>query len=220
MSPPPGFMLLSAGVKATQRNGRVAVSTRPLFLSKDGEIMSLTPLQARIQSWMIFAIWCSIIGLVIILAGIVEIGVVILGGGVAIQVFSITCLVIAPGARIMDLESLLQANRERDLWLKEVRDPVRDDGEVSGNIIFIPKGWCDAYTFAKGHESGPEAESEAKDSPPELYGIGPMYWGKNSPVQAMWFDCQELLRYPETSEAEARKLHPKMFEYWGKKQEK
>ena len=174
--------------------------------------------------------WSLTIGAIVLMVGICNLVPVLVEWGTLMVACSLVAIflccwyigVMEKAEEIVDLKTLLQANREHGLFFQELHDPDNDDGKPSGNVIFLPKGWCDEITFANGDASGPEPEyfvgpnATMKDSPPELYGYGPMYYGANSPVQEMWFDVQALLRYPQITEQEARKLHPKLFAYLNK----
>ena len=78
--------------------------------------------------------------------------------------------------------NLIEANRERDLWLT--------DGT---NCVFIPREWCDNFTVAKGFAGGPDWKDGQTGEPlPELYGYGPV---QRSPLlESNTFLCVTRLR--------------------------
>lgn len=102
-------------------------------------------------------------------------------------------------------QNVVEANRERDLYLKELAD---DMDLPSGNVVFIPQGWCDEFTIANGFAGGPD---DVEDEPC-LYGWIPLTTDANSEVHTGWYPIEALQQFPEITEQEAREIHPRMFE--------
>lgn len=105
---------------------------------------------------------------------------------------------------------LVVENQKRDLWLQE----LDEDGDPTGNVYFIPQGWCHEYMVLKGFVSGPDNTDE--DTGPELYCYAPTKtdWGpRGSKVELLWVGIDVLENMPESTEVEARKSHPNMARY-------
>lgn len=83
---------------------------------------------------------------------------------------------------------VLKENRLRDLYLRD-----------GGNVIFIPKDWCDEW------EVDPEEQ-------PEIASYAPTRTFANSPVETLFVTVEYLNLLTEVTEAEARVIHPKLFE--------
>ena len=104
------------------------------------------------------------------------------------------------------MPTVVERNRERTLWLKE----LDDQNNETGNRVMIPQGWCDSFSLAAGFEWGPDyvPTSDADDTKPELYCYTPTHLISNSPVETLWVAVDTLETYPETTEDEARHAHP------------
>ena len=91
-------------------------------------------------------------------------------------------------------KTLVESNREHDLYLYE-----------SGNIYFIPQGWCDEF-------DNPEQPDELPNGP-EIYCYAPISTVADSEVETLWVPIIQLSIMSERTEAEAKKIHPKLFVY-------
>ena len=109
------------------------------------------------------------------------------------------------------MPTIIERNRERTLWLKE----LDQDGKDTGNRHMIPQGWCDDFSIAAGSEWGPDyvKKDDADDTEPELYCYTPTRTVPNSPVETVWVAVSHLETLPETTEEEARQSHPRLANY-------
>jgi hypothetical protein len=89
---------------------------------------------------------------------------------------------------------LIVNNRDRDLYLKDVETP--------GNVILIPQGWCNA--FRNVDEDTGEVET---------YGYMGIHIEPNGPVDTLWVTFSHLERCEEITEAQARQIHPALFDH-------
>ena len=100
--------------------------------------------------------------------------------------------------------SIITENRRRDLYLRD-----------AGNVIFIPQGWCDFWSYANGHTGGLDWTKEHSDMAdgPEIYCYAPVGTSDNSDVETMFVMVSLLETMPEITEQEARAIHPALFDY-------
>lgn len=98
---------------------------------------------------------------------------------------------------------ITELNRKRDVFLTDKE-----------NVFFIPLGWCDAWSYAQGHTGGLDWTPEHSDMAdgPEIYCYAPSGIGANSDVETLFVLVSSLEKMQEVSEAEARQIHPKLFE--------
>ncbi len=102
------------------------------------------------------------------------------------------------------LESVVEANRERDLYLS--------DGL---HVYYVPLLWCDAWSFTQGHTGGLDWTPEHAEfsSGPEVYCYAPTHLEANSHVDTMFVLVERLQRMDELTEEQARYVHPELFNY-------
>ena len=91
-------------------------------------------------------------------------------------------------------QNVVEANRERDLWLVD---------EVC-NVYFIPQGWCDEWSIAAGFTGGLDNEEDG----PEIYCYAPTHTYANSPIDTLFVPVTMLQPLRETDEQTARLVHP------------
>lgn len=83
----------------------------------------------------------------------------------------------------------IKENRQRDLYLKN----------PEGGVVFIPKGWCDEF------EQDPEEK-------PEIMTYASVGLGENGPIDNLYISVSRLDGMRELTEAEARLIHPVLFD--------
>lgn len=101
------------------------------------------------------------------------------------------------------LQNVIEANRERDLWLK-------DNADNLNHCIFIPRGWCDEI---------PANPLDEEDGP-EIYCYAATLLIPNSPVETLWVEIARLQTMEETTQARAQKLHPALQDHLNEIDEK
>lgn len=103
-------------------------------------------------------------------------------------------------------QDVVEANRERDLWL----------ASSFNRIIFVPKGWCDDYSYAKGHHGGLDWTQNngmfAKG--PEILCYAPNTVNeKIKPVARLFILVEKLQKLEEVDKETARTRDPDLFEF-------
>lgn len=101
--------------------------------------------------------------------------------------------------------NIIAANRDRDLWLTP----------GDGNCYFIPKDWCDAFSFMNGHTGGIDWDGNNLDHAgyakgPEIYCYAPTRTHANSPVETLFVEVKDLQAMQEISMTKARQIHPQL----------
>jgi hypothetical protein len=101
---------------------------------------------------------------------------------------------------------VVQLNSQRNLYLREI-----EDGQRTGNVIYIPKNWCNEFSISGGDSGG--LDNPEKDGGPEIYCYAAILACPNSPVETMFVRVELLNQCEEITESEAQSIHPRLFEH-------